>query len=65
MKETKLIIVTGISGAGKSTTSKAISKLYASNGIDSHWYHEEMADHPIRWANGENLKRVIFIHKRV
>ena len=56
MQETKLIIVTGISGAGKSTTSKAISKLYTSNGIDSHWYHEEMADHPIRWAKGGEFK---------
>ena len=50
--ETKLIIVTGMSGAGKSTTSKALAKLIEKNGHPSIWYHEEMAEHPIRWAQG-------------
>lgn len=52
MKETKLIIVCGMSGVGKSTTAQNISHQYTQNGIKHEWYHEEMKDHPIRWANG-------------
>ena len=48
----KLIIVAGMSGTGKSTTAQNISYQYKMNGIDHEWYHEEMEEHPIRWANG-------------
>jgi len=54
--KTKLIIVSGMSGAGKSTTSQYISKLYKDNGIDNIWYHEEMDNHPIRWKDGGEFK---------
>ena len=56
MKKPKLIIVSGMSGAGKSTTSQGIARLYRQNGIHNHWYHEEMEEHPIRWANGGEFK---------
>jgi len=52
MDDTKLIIVCGMSGVGKSTTSQNISYQYTMNGIANEWYHEEMKDHPIRWENG-------------
>jgi len=48
----KLIIVAGMSGTGKSTTAQNISYQYRMNGIEHEWYHEEMEEHPIRWANG-------------
>lgn len=41
-----------MSGTGKSTTAQNISYLYSRNGITHEWYHEEMAGHPIRWADG-------------
>lgn len=52
MKETKLIIICGMSGCGKSTTAQNVSYQYTQNGIAHEWYHEEMKDHPIRWAHG-------------
>lgn len=55
---TKLIIVTGMSGSGKSTTSQEIARLYRLNGVESHWYHEEMEEHAIRWADGGEFKAV-------
>lgn len=47
-----LIIVGGMSGAGKSTTSKKIVEMLIQNGVKAKYHHEEKADHPIRWANG-------------
>lgn len=52
----KLIVVTGMSGSGKSTTAQNIAKIYSKAGIPYKWYHEEMEDHPIRWANGGEFK---------
>ena len=52
MENVKLIIVAGMSGTGKSTTAQNISYQYMKNGVKHEWYHEEMQDHPIRWANG-------------
>ena len=52
MGSVKLIIVAGMSGTGKSTTAQNISYQYMKNGIIHEWYHEEMQEHPIRWANG-------------
>ena len=52
MKDTKLIIVTGMSGVGKSTSAQNLARLFQQNDISYTWYHEEMKDHPIRWING-------------
>ena len=46
--DTKLILFSGTSGAGKSTTSKALAQQFALNGIRQRWIHEEMTNHPIR-----------------
>lgn len=48
MEDTRLIIVTGISGSGKSTTSKKLAEQYRLNGIRCCWLHEEIRRHPIR-----------------
>lgn len=48
MKTTKLILIAGMSGAGKSTTAQRISKQLTANEIPHKWLHEEMAHHPIR-----------------
>jgi hypothetical protein len=46
--DTKLILFSGTSGAGKSTTSKALAGHLERNGIQHLWIHEEANDHPIR-----------------
>jgi len=53
MKKSKLIIVAGMSGAGKSTTSQQLAKQYARNNIEHIWLHEEIANHPIRQGEFE------------
>ncbi len=52
MQEVKLVIICGMSGCGKSTTSQNVSYQYSCNGVPHKWLHEEMKDHPIRWASG-------------
>ena len=49
MKNTRLIFVAGMSGAGKSTTAQRISNQLNKNGIKHIWLHEEIANHPIRF----------------
>ena len=48
MKHSKLILISGMSGAGKSTTSQQLAKQYERNNIEHLWLHEEIANHPIR-----------------
>ncbi len=48
MRDSKLIIVTGMSGTGKSSTSQQLAKQYELNDIPCRWIHEEMENHPIR-----------------
>jgi len=48
MGNSKLIIVAGMSGCGKSTTAQHLSKQYTQNGIKHLWLHEEIENHPIR-----------------
>lgn len=47
MVNTRLISVDGIPGSGKSTTSRSIHDRLVASGIDSLWFHELSADHPI------------------
>jgi len=48
MIDTKLIVVTGMSGAGKSTTAQNLACQYQRNHIRHRWLHEEIKNHPIR-----------------
>ena len=48
MKHSKLILISGMSGAGKSTASQQLAKQYERNSIEQLWLHEEIANHPIR-----------------
>ena len=48
MKDSKLIIIAGMSGCGKSTTAQQLSKQYAQNAVKYLWLHEEVHNHPIR-----------------
>ena len=48
MIDTRLILVNGISGAGKSTTAREISRQLQANSIPHRWLHEECSNHPLR-----------------
>lgn len=48
MLASKLIIVTGISGTGKSTTAKQLAGFIRGNGRNCLYLHEECENHPIR-----------------
>jgi len=48
MRDTKLILITGMSGSGKSTTAQQLARQFKGNGIQHLWLHEEVERHPIR-----------------
>ncbi len=48
MLDTRLILVTGISGSGKSTTTRSLAHQLRLNGVRCRWLHEEIRRHPIR-----------------
>lgn len=49
MIESKLILIDGITGSGKSTTAQFLFDQIQRNGIEVSWYHEDETDHPIKF----------------
>jgi len=47
MIKTKLILVDGITGSGKSTTAHFIARQMEKNGVKVKWYYEVEKDHPV------------------
>jgi thymidylate kinase len=47
MIDTKLILVEGVPGSGKSTTAQFISKCLSESGIANKWWYEEEKGHPV------------------
>ncbi len=47
MINTKLILVEGISGSGKSSTAHYLSRQLDKNNIKNRWFHEEEKEHPL------------------
>lgn len=48
MKDTRLIVISGMSGSGKSTMAQRLAGQLELNDVDHVWLHEEAADHPVR-----------------
>jgi len=48
MVDTKLVVITGMSGSGKSTTAHNLACQYHLNHVRYRWLHEEIKNHPIR-----------------
>jgi thymidylate kinase len=55
MIDTKLILVEGLPGSGKSTTSQFISKCLSESGIKNKWWYEEEKGHPVYLFNSDEL----------
>lgn len=47
MQQTKLILIDGITGSGKSTTAQFLADQLQKNGVNVKWYHEEEYNHPL------------------
>ncbi|MDA3838302.1 MAG: hypothetical protein PF574_04905 [Candidatus Delongbacteria bacterium] len=56
MINTKLILVDGITGSGKSTTAHYIARQLQRNGIKAKWYYEEEDWHPLHVKLKEKKK---------
>jgi thymidylate kinase len=48
VRPSTLIIITGMSGTGKSSTAQELARQYEANGVPHTWLHEEIPGHPIR-----------------
>jgi ABC-type oligopeptide transport system ATPase subunit len=57
MIKTKLILVDGISGSGKSTTAHYIFRQLEKNGIKVRWYYEQEKNHPLHVNEKEAEKK--------
>jgi len=49
MINTKLILIDGITGSGKSTTAQFLANQLKRNSIKVKWYHEEETAHPLEY----------------
>ncbi|WP_422485687.1 hypothetical protein [Gudongella sp. DL1XJH-153] len=49
MIKTKLILIDGITGSGKSTTAQFLAGQLRLNGIKAKWYHETEDSHPLAY----------------
>src|SRR5690625_255459 len=47
MKNTKLILIEGLPGSGKSTTAHHLSRFLTNAAIDNKWWYEEEKGHPV------------------
>lgn len=48
MEDTRIILVEGMPGTGKSTVSQFVHQQLLARSYDSNWYHEEAVTHPVR-----------------
>ncbi len=55
MINTKLILIEGISGSGKSSTAHYLSRQLNQNQIKNRWFHEEEKGHPLSYDRQKPL----------
>ncbi|NOR44294.1 MAG: hypothetical protein GQ534_01815 [Candidatus Delongbacteria bacterium] len=65
MLNTKIILVDGITGSGKSTASHYITRQMKKNGIKVKWFHEGEKDNPLLSIERNENESVVDFSKRV
>lgn len=56
MIDAALILIEGMTGAGKSTTAKGLADALQDRGFSARWYHEFDGDNPIRSKSADAMK---------
>jgi thymidylate kinase len=60
MRRTRLILIEGLPGAGKSTTAQFLDRRLARQGIAARWWYEEESGHPVYlFRDLPSLRRVL------
>jgi hypothetical protein len=59
VRQTKLILVEGIPGSGKSTTGQFLESRIAASGLPVTWWYEELKDHPLYIFDDETSYRAV------
>lgn len=60
LRQTRLILIEGLPGSGKSTTADALTRLIADQGVPVRWWYEEDSQHPVYiFHDRPSLRRVI------
>ncbi len=60
MRQTKLILVEGLPGSGKSTTAHALARLLAGRRVPVRWWYEEEINHPVyAFRDRASLRQVV------
>src|SRR5262249_32067559 len=47
MRDTRLILIEGLPGSGKSTTAQWLCHLLEGSGVAARWFHEQDTHHPV------------------
>lgn len=64
MMNSRLVLVDGITGSGKSTTAQFLYQQFQENGYYAKWYHEEEPGHPLTSRlDVENLQGEAQVHE--
>src|SRR5882724_4766137 len=60
MKDTKLILIEGVTGSGKSTLAQFITRALTNQGTPCKWWYEEEKKHPLYiFHDQQSLQNVI------
>lgn len=59
MQKTKLILVEGLPGSGKSTTAHLLTRQLRRQGYDARWYYEQQTPHPLPYRAARGVSELV------
>ena len=59
MQGTKLILVEGLPGSGKSTTAHLLTRQLRRQGYDARWYYEQQTPHPLPYRAARDVSEFV------